>query len=711
MSASALPGKVFTKREREGLFLGLAARTAGVTVPEAYYEAVSQGDQATEEAYYNLARRLLHRGMIVAEDGTRPTKYRIGQVVDSSWLEEEDLAALVSDEYPLLALPIWKEAQRQVSTVPEDVWVELRTRLSGEGAQRLFAQAITSYCEDLDAAIKMLSEAIRADADRRETLRLREEARSSMQLLYSLVRFGLGLSEEAVLLPGSIDAGIEMARAAKPRQAVVGVDAALLADELSRRVADEAFVSSVPPGGERNLLVAAVDGSTRGGLMSFLGDEGDFYVGHAPMIAINTSVGQMNRHIRVEGRNFPAFIRLPEKPEDMQRSDNRYTVMAKLFYPDLSDSQYMHSVWNAMDALEARVCLRVLSRWFTPKSNVEVPPSDVVLRDGTASPQDRDFSHYRDLSAYGRIVRDIIETNWNIARKCRDDAQTLAGVVKAAQLRVFGPILSWYAARLSATEKRSTIAAWPMRTLNMMPDQVILTRLLTAGKKKGDPATRTCLILRPFHALTNFARTYSRSEPPAQQIFEMEKSSRGSPASRGTADFSLFWRDYFRGSADPYVQMLKRVWYGDFFISTVPRLDADRFLPRVELLVPESTDERGTEALDTAAAHLQRLLEALQQDGFEVSLGHSLFKDQTFVEVLPVLLVRVHDTVKIWAEELMARVQEYVGTVLSRYVALKRIRGVRVRPFRREELRMLLEDLERNRKRLAGAEEPKALES
>jgi hypothetical protein len=38
------------------------------------------------------------------------------------------------------------------------------------------------------------------------------------------------------------------------------------------------------------------------------------------------------RRVRVGGREYPAFLRLPEKPEDMQQRDDRYTVMAKQFF-------------------------------------------------------------------------------------------------------------------------------------------------------------------------------------------------------------------------------------------------------------------------------------------------------------------------------------------------------------------------------------------
>jgi hypothetical protein len=169
-----------------------------------------------------------------------------------------------------------------------------------------------------------------------------------------------------------------------------------------------------------------------------------------------------------------------------------------------------------------------------------------------------------------------------------------------------------------------------------------------------------------------------------------------------TDEDNLFWRDYFRGEGDAYIQMLRNVWYGSFFLGAVPRLDAERYLPRMELLVPASTAEDGVRPLRVANTHLGRLLDAVQQHGFEVSLEHSMFRDRSYVEVLPTLLIRVHETVKIWAQELMSRIQEYVGTVLSRYVRAKQIRNLRVRPFTRSELQLLLDELKSERRRLAG---------
>jgi len=681
-----------------------------VTAPEAHKEAESSGDKVTPEAYQNLGRRLVHRGVLTVDEEVRPVKYRAGQDIDGHWLEEEELAAWVSDEYPLLALPIWKESQRQLRDIPEEVWVLLREKLLAVPAQDLFLKAIVSYCNYLDALVREIAENSVHGADHHEISRQKAEARNSLLLLRGLVQYGLGVSIEAVTLPESIEQALEdlgTRKGARP----INWDENRLAEELSSRVTRENFFCNVQVASADRLLVAAVDGSTRGGVLSFLGEETDFYVGHAPMISINTAIGQVNRKIAVDGKELPVFMRLPEKPEDIQQRDNRYTVMAKLFYPDLSDAKFMHSLWNAMDALECRTTLRTLSRWYTSKGSVEVPPADVVLRDGTIVPQDRDFNHYADETRYGEIVRDIISTNWEIIKKCQSDAQTVAGVVKNAQLRVFGPVFSWYASQLTAKKGLSILETWPLASMNNMPDQVLLTRLLTAGRKKSDSWVRTCVVFRPFHATYEaFAAQYSVSKPPSERILERRDRELAGGADGTSMGSTRFWKD-FRGEADPYVQMLNSVWYANFFLASVPRLDFERYLPRLEFLVPSPVYSPGGDTVAAAQGHLERLLGALRQTGFDVSVEHSMFRDRSTLEVLPALVSRAHDTVKIWAQELLSRVDEYLSAILTRVISAKRARGVRIRPFTKEEFRLLHEALKQERLRLVGSSESEELDS
>lgn len=702
---------VFTTRQREDLFVKLASRPGGATAPDVYQASVQEGDNMTPEGYQNLARRLTHRGVLVADHSKSPTVYRLGQSVDGQWLDEEELVSMISEEYPILALPIWRESERQVRDVPEDLWAVLRSKLAQEPARNLFERAIVSYCEDFHSALNLLAEAEMNRAEPREITRLREDTRNELLILQGLLRFGLGISCEAVSLPASVEDAVSILiskhaeiKASRVPHPVV-CDSMQLRRELEACIPDEPFIVlentpiDVPP---QPPLVAAVDGSTRSGVMSYVGEETDFYVGHAPMISINTSIGEVNRRIRHGTESRPVFLRLPEKPEDIQQRDNKYTVMAKLYYPDLSDAEYMHSLWNAMDVLEAKATLRMLSLWSTGQLGTEVPPADVVFRDGTVVPQDRDFSHYRERSRYGEIVRDMISTNWDIVKKCMLDGQTVGGVVKSAQLRVFGPVLNWYVSALAARREAGPLEAWPLAAMNMLSDQMIVTRLLTAQRTPSDPWTRTCLVLRPFHATTNFAKRHSIRETPQQKVDRMRDAEIAADARGEFVENLGFWKSQFRGASDPYVQMLSNVWYANSFIATVPRLDFERFLPRIEFIVPAQTLGNSGESVQSAPTHLDRVWRALRETGFEVSAEHSMFRDKSTIEVLPRLVAQVHDTVKTWARELLTRVDEYLAALISQHIGRKRARGIRVRPFTKQEFKMLHESLVSERKRVGG---------
>ncbi|HET9394219.1 MAG TPA: hypothetical protein VFO29_11955 [Candidatus Rubrimentiphilum sp.] len=679
----------------------LAASPNGTTAPDAFEQAVASGDRVTKEAYQNLARRLVHRGVLVADSTVHPIRYKIGQNVDGQWLEEEDLASMVNDEYPLLTIPVWRESMRQIQHVPEEWWAFLRSKLANENARDLFARAIISYCDDLAALIESQVDAIDNGADQKDLIRNAEEGRNAVLLLHGLVRFGLGLSTEAVTLPPQFEQAVQERRK-NPASVPVRHNEQQLRTELAWRIEDGPFVTTAIAEHQERMLLGAVDGSSRTGVMSFLGEDSDFYVGHAPMITVNTAIGQMNRRVRFpKGEEHPAFARLPEKPEDMQQRENRYTVMAKIFFPDLSDAEYMHALWNGMDVLETRTTLRVLSRWYTNPGSVEMPPADVVLRDGTVVPQDRDFSHYRNDTSAGKIVRDMIELNWEIAKKCRDDEQTVAGIVKAAQLRVFGPVINWYVAQQAALKNAGPVEAWPMRALNSVADQMLLTRLLTACRTQGQPWSRTALVIRPFHATTNFAKRYSVNEPPIELIEKLRKLETNAAEYEGAFGRAVFW-DSFRGPADPYVQMLRNVAYASCYIATIPRLEVERFLPRVEFIL--HADVYGdSDPHPQAQSHLKRVLSGLEQSGFEVSEEHSMFRDKSTLEVLPELVARAHDTVKIWAHELVIRLDEYLTTIIGRHVSDKRSRGIRVRPFSKQEFVILHQALESERRRLSGS--------
>jgi hypothetical protein len=688
-----------TARERQALFLEMASRPDGVTAQAVYEEALKRGDSVTIEAYHNLGRRLTHRGLLVAEKSDRTTVFSIGANVDGQWLDEEQLASMVDPEYPLIALTAFKEARRQLNAIDEFVFVEVRERLRSVDARSLFYNAIVAYADNLRDEVLEYKRLLGNTASG-EMPKLRQEIETNRILLMQLAKYGLGLSHEAIRVPASLRAALDQL-AVQPDGS--WYDPALLREEVNRRVSPGNFIVEIPDSQSKTpLLIAAVDGSTRGGLLTLDNEEGDFTVGHAPSISINTSTAQINRNINIGARQYPAFLRLPEKPEDMQQRENRYTIMARLFFPDLSESEFAHSIWNAMNLLESRAALQAMKRWYTSREQIEVPPADVVLMDGTITPNDRDSNHYTQGNNYGKIVRDLIEVNCDILQKSSNDKQVVAGVVKNAQLRVFGPVVNYYVTQTIARDRGSQIQAWPLRVMNALPDQTVLTRILTAGRTKNDPWTRTCMVLRPFHATTDLADRYMRAEGkrPANVMIErgkrvMEQVKEGHETSSGD-----FWRD-FVPERDPFLKLLNGALYGGFYLAAVPRLDRKEALPRMEMLVPAPTREDGdfpTDALD----RLDILTRALQQDGFNVAAEHAMFDAKGWIDVLPRLLIEVHYTVKMWAAELTSRVQEYVGYHLKQYLRGPAASSVRIRPWKREALQAWINQMTEERRKQAG---------
>jgi hypothetical protein len=114
---------------------------------------------------------------------------------------------------------------------------------------------------------------------------------------------------------------------------------------------------------------------------------------------------------------------------------------------------------------------------------------------------------------------------------------------------------------------------------------MLLTRLLTAERRPGDPWTRTALTIRPFHATTNFAKTNSIKKTPIERIHERQVKELDPSYHDGFDSDVVFWKS-FRGSVDPYVQMLCNVAYASCYIATVPRLEVERYLPRIEFVLP-----------------------------------------------------------------------------------------------------------------------------
>lgn len=689
-----------TPQARQALFLEMAQSSEGATAQQIYEKGAERGDDVSIEAYFNLGRRLAHRGMLKAEKSGNRTVYFAKVDPNATWLDEEHIASVVDPEYPLLALTVYRESLRQIRHIPEEIWIEARHRLANIDCRELFYAAITSYADNLKCEVEDYARE-RAKAPNAPHLpKMRRSVDRTLNLLIGLCKNGLGLSKEAIDLPSGIDIATEMFISDEdlPEQYY---NSEKLREEIARRIEPGPVIRDT---GEIeaniDLVIAGVDGSTMGGLLSLDGISGDFSFGLPPQISINTSTGVLNKNIKRGDVQAPVFLRLPEKPEDMQQRDNRYTIMAKMFYPDLTDSEYVHSTWNAMDLLECRTTLSLMKRWTMMPENAELPAADVILRDGTITPNDRDSHHYGQQNTYGRIVRELIETSWNIVKNCREDSQTVVGVVKNAQMRVFSPVINYFLCQQAANGGHSQLEAWPLEDMNALPDQALLSRILTAGRKNGDPWLRTALVMRPFHATTDFRKTYSRENGrrPADKLAQRSEAARSKRLSEMTEE-DIWWKS-LRVPGDPYLQLLNGAWYAGFYLGAFRKLDSSETLSRMEFVVPHSTEENGNFPADKCGFHLSRTLTALKTVDFEVDSQHSMFDDAGKIDLLPSILIRAHEVVKTWARELRDRVSEYMDWHLAKY--LQPGDRVRLRPWKRRDLETWIETMQDDRRKIGG---------
>jgi hypothetical protein len=673
------------------LFIEMASRPQGATAQDVHAAAVARGATDTVEAFHNLGRRLAHGGRLVVDESGQRKVYHAKDDRDGAWIDEDYLQSIVNAEQPMESLVVLREASRQLRTIPAEAWRAAAKVLTQVNAREAAVTAITAYAQNLSDHLEELARLIasRTDHDPAEEQRVKRRCEGLIEMLTAMCRDGLGLSRDAVHIPTTPEAGMIYLTQHGPSFS----DLSILRDEIGRRVEDAPLIMTFDePKPDLRLVVAGVDGSTQGGLLSVDGTAGDFAFGPPPQINLNTAAAVLNRKIRREDRETDVFLRLPSAPEDIQRRENLYTIMSPMFYPDLSPAEYMHSAWNAMDVLESRAARRALDSWQTPGSNVEVNPADVIIRDGTIVPNDRDPSHYAQPDTYGRIVREMVQLSWEMAQKSRDDAHTVAGAVKNSRVRVVGPILNYVIAQAAGVPP-STLTGWALDEMNAIADQQLLSRLLSHLERPKGCWARSAVFMRPFHATTPaFSRYYERdpAKAPARNIETRIDIAANTPVEKREGD-QHGWAEL--RVPNPYTQMLDNVWFAGFYATPGVALGKGQALPRLELLVNAPTGEKNSFPV-VVREHQQRLLTALATTGFTVSQDHDMFGGAGTIDFVPSMLQRAHETVTGFARDMKLRAGEYLDRLLAREIGARRRQSVRVRPWKPEELKAWRERLD-----------------
>ena len=682
-----IPNKISSEdRERAVLrYLKELGETGGTATVKRIWEAMADrlGDEVTQQAYYKLMIRLSAVGKVdlVQEKATDDVRrYRL-----SPHLHSEN-AMTLDDVYEQLEHLSAPDAISRVLDA-RDYFEERRHGTLRRVAEALLDENPRTLVKDM---VLHKFEALRSDLELLADGQLRDrelESRVNVQFreLQLIAYRYLGLSRAAI--------DVARAEGAKSGKSPIRIDADVMTEELQRRVFGEKFIFSVDVRDFRRsddwerLTVAGSDGSTHASVMQLstapaYADD----VGHQ-VITFNNSVAFVDyssadaRHNRAGG--FP-YHSVPMTRSALEDPVNRGMIMAPFMYRYLSESEYEHMAKCATDVVQWRVDEEVfLGTARSLKDGGLLPRPRVHIRDGTVTPQEREFGHYKRRNEYGDMVREGIARSRAVLDKilaAPGQPPIFAGAVKATQLHLFSTVLNWYISQGSKRRFSEPLDPnWDVTRAAHISDNEAMSILLSTleGRRSDGVYFVTCAIARPFHTLTEFYRSpehddiswwlrrFERMRDEELKRYEAE------------ADQELPFLATVPDIADEnYVFKMQRADYALFYIGHTTG-DPPPIAPRYEFI--ESLRSKSPDlASQRVLRNIREIVAALDRTSFSADREHNYLTNKSLVKVIPYVIYEAHEKCKALGRQLEAELRSVVIANLKR---LKNMRGLRASDF------------------------------
>jgi len=339
-------------------------------------------------------------------------------------------------------------------------------------------------------------------------------------------------------------------------------------------------------------------------------------------------------------------------------------ILSRLWYSDLSDSQYEHTKKAALDVVQFRVDERVmtgvaraLGTATSAASASQLPKPTLLIRDGTVTPQEREFQHYCASNSYGDVVREGINLSYKILREVTDSSRRVyAGSVKFTVLKTFSTILNWFI-------KHRVDAGWDLFRASVISDPVAMTRVFNSlPSLPSGQYYRSCVIARPFPAMVTDLRGV-----PA------ETSDEWLAHFRKRQDRQL--TDYREGSGpppwmlgvdiedDPYVRLCQQADYASFFIGrpggdphiTVPRFEFMDCLRKHSIVDRQTRVERSARLIVSGVHHTKW---AMDRD-------HNFMTSSKVPRLVPYVVYQAHEACKALGHKLESELRQAIAAKLS----------------------------------------------
>jgi hypothetical protein len=447
------------------------------------------------------------------------------------------------------------------------------------------------------------------------------------------------------------------------------------------RFIEEVQVPATKPDAAR-MIVAGSDGSIHAGLVrgvpasDYVEEEGRL------LLTFNNSIAYVDLPPDYPQRiDFP-FHGVPMTRSALEDPHNRGMIISRPWFPDLSDSEFEHMKKAALDVVQFRVDERLVkgaARAYGTNpargGSGLLPKPNLLIRDGTVTPQEREFQHYTHPTAYGDVVREGIALSYSILKVVADSEHTVfAGAVKSTQLKTFSRIINWYVKRGSRRQFGKPIdPAWDLARASLVTDSVAVTRLLRALPPVGDSTYyRTCVLVRPFPAMVTALHTLRKDTPDEWlDFFGRWRNNQIKERSEHGGERSVL--EGAQLEDDAYVRMVQEADYAMFYFGK-PSPDPQITLPRFEFM--DSLRKR------QSADRRRRVFRAVDQiiTGVHLTKWH-IDKDHRFMttrklpRLVPFVVYEAHEKCKVLGHKLEAELRQAIAMRLSQ---LKALRGLSV---------------------------------
>lgn len=467
--------------------------------------------------------------------------------------------------------------------------------------------------------------------------------------------------------------------------------------------------------GVTNMVVAGSDGSSHAGFVrgipapAYAEEQGRL------MLTFNNSIAYVDMP-----KNHPRRSRFPYHGVPMTRAaledpHNRGMIISRPWFDALSDSEFEHMKKAALDVVQFRVDERLVTGTARAYGSNPVagesgllPTPNVLIRDGTVTPQERELQHYAKTGPDGDIVREGIALSYNILKAvCDSGKRVFAGAVKSTQLKTFSKIVNWYIRRGSARRLGQAIdSSWDVARASHVTDAVAITHLM--GSLPELPGTDdyycTCIITRPFSAMVTSLREL-RVDTPQEWLAWFEDRSDREAEAQTRHGGRLSFLGVTDLEDDPYVRMCQRADYAMFYFGR-PGGNPQVGLPRFEFmdaLRQLSDDERQGRVTSAVTA----IIDGVHATKWALDRDHGFLSRGRLPRLIPHVVYEAHEKCKVLGHKLESELKQAIAANLSRIKGSRAIPGskVTIEPI------SLAGYLNRAVKRLTRNKEPERKES